>query len=87
MANTATYKFVGVSTLNGVINVRYANSKGRTAVLLRNEHTDVRFIELAQAEREEDCVCALLDADWVQDDFITLAAVTQEAERLGFVFN
>jgi hypothetical protein len=86
MANKALYKFVGVSTLDGVINVRYANSKGRTSVLLRNGHTDVTFVEMPLAEREEDCVDFLLKQDFVQDNFETLAAVTQEAERLGFVF-
>ena len=87
MANTALYKFVGVSTLNGVINVRYANSKGRTSVLLRNGHSNVTFVEMELADREEDCVDYLLKQNFVQDDAATYAAVTQEAERLGFVFN
>ena len=87
MANTALYKFVGVSTLNGVINVRYANSKGRAAVLLRNGHSNVTFVEMELADREEDCVDYLLKQNFVQDDAATYAAVTQEAERLGFVFN
>lgn len=86
MANTATYKFVGVSTLGGIINVRYANSKGRDKVLLRNGHTDVKFVELPLADREEDCVDFLLKQDFVQDDFEVLCAVVQEAQRLGFVF-
>ena len=83
--NTNTFTFVGVSKHNGVFAVRYANSKGRKGVLERNGHTDVRFIELEQAERQEDCVDALLNSDWVCDDLDVAEAVAAEGMRLGFV--
>lgn len=83
--NTNTFTFVGVSKLDGVYAVRYANSKGRAGVLLRNGHEDVRFIALEQAERQEDCVDALLRADWICDNLDVAEAVAKEAMRLGFV--
>ena len=83
--NTNTYTFVGISTLNGEVSVRYANSNSRTATLLRNGHTDVRFIALPVASREEDCIDALLNEDWVAEDFLYADAVAREALRLGFV--
>lgn len=83
--NTNTFTFVGVSKQNGVFAVRYANSKGRAKVLERNGHTDVRFMELEQAERQEDCVDALLRSDWVCDNLDVAEAVATEGQRLGFI--
>jgi len=85
MANTNTFKFVGVSKLNGKFAVRYANDKGRAKVLERNGHTNVRFIELAQPEREEDALDALLNTDWICDNIDAAQAAAEEGMRLGFV--
>ena len=85
MANTNTFKFVGVSKHNGKFAVRYANDKGRAKVLERNGHTNVRFIELAQAEREEDALDALLKEDFVCENLDCAEAVAAEGMRLGFV--
>jgi uncharacterized protein with ACT and thioredoxin-like domain len=83
--NMNTFKFVGVSKLDGVFAVRYANDKGRAKVLERNGHTGVRFMELEMAERLEDCVDALLRSDWVCDDLDVAQAVAEEGQRLGFI--
>ena len=83
--NTNTFTFVGVSKHNGEFAVRYANDKGRAKVLERNGHTEVRFIALEQAERIEDCVDALIRADWVCDDLDVAQAVAEEGMRVGFV--
>jgi len=48
-----TFKYVGVSTLNGVRKVRYATDLDRIKVLIRNGHTDVDFKELATAMTKE----------------------------------
>lgn len=85
MANANTFKFVGVSKLNGKFAVRYANDKGRAKVLERNGHTNVRFIELEVAEREEDALDALLKEDFVCEDLDCAEAVAAEGMRLGFV--
>jgi hypothetical protein len=43
-----TFTVVGVSTLNNVVKVRFANDLvTRIKVLLRNKHTDVRLVECA----------------------------------------
>ncbi len=44
-----TFKYVGISTLNGVRKLRYANDNMRIKVLERNGHKDVELIELPSA--------------------------------------
>lgn len=85
MANTNTFKFVGVSKHNGSFAVRYANDKGRAKVLERNGHTDVQFVEMEVAEREEDALDFLLKQDFVCEDLDCAEAVAAEGMRLGFV--
>ena len=87
MINKETFRFVGVSKLNGQFAVRYANSKGRAGVLARNGHTDIVFIDMEQPERIEECVDALLGQDWVFENYEVAVAVQEEAERVGFVVN
>lgn len=85
MSAVNKFKYVGISKLNGVYSVRYANNKGRKTVLARNGHTDIRFIELLQPEREEDAVDALMKEDWICDNLDVAQAVAIEGMRLGFV--
>jgi hypothetical protein len=81
-----TYRFVGVSTLNGVTAVRYANEKGRARVLERNGHTDVQLFDAEEALHQMDLVDLLLDkAEAGEFDTAAVAAVGAEARRLGFV--
>ena len=51
--STKTFKYVGVSTLNGSRKVRYATDLDRIKVLIRNGHTDVDFKELPSAMTKE----------------------------------
>lgn len=51
--STKTFKYVGVSTLNGSRKVRYATDLDRIKVLIRNGHTDVDFKELPTAMTKE----------------------------------
>ena len=44
-----TFKYVGISTLNGVRKLRYANDIMRIKVLERNGHKDVELVELPSA--------------------------------------
>ena len=85
MSKANTFTFVGVSKHNGEFAVRYANDKGRAKVLERNGHTNVRFIALAQAERDIDAVDALLREDFICEDLDIAQAVAAEGMRLGFV--
>ena len=81
-----TYRFVGVSTLNGVTAVRYANEKGRARVLERNGHKDVQLFDAEEALHQMDLVDLLLDkAEAGLFDTPAVEAVGAEARRLGFV--
>ena len=45
----STFKVVGVSTLNGVTKVRFANDfVSRVKMLIKAGHTDIELIELAE---------------------------------------
>ena len=81
-----TYRFVGVSTLNGVTAVRYANEKGRARVLERNGHKDVLLFDAEEALHQMDLVDLLLDkAEAGLFDSPAVEAIGAEARRLGFV--
>jgi hypothetical protein len=81
-----TYRFVGVSTLNGVTAVRYANEKGRARVLERNGHTDVVLFDAEEVLHQMDLVDLLLDrAEAGLFDSPAVEAIGAEARRLGFV--
>lgn len=84
--DTNVYRFVGVSKgPNGKFAVRYTNDKNRERVLVKNGHSEVMFLEMAQAERVEDCVDALMT--YVEENlaFELVDCVKAEAARVGFV--
>ena len=53
-----TFTIVGKSTLGQQTKIRVANGtiKARTAVLTRNGHTDIQFVELPEAMSKADAV-------------------------------
>jgi len=82
-----TYRFVGFSTLNGKTAVRYANSKGRVAVLRRNGHEGVFLRDAGETLAQTDLVDLLLDmvdAHQFVAEPEAVAAIEDEARRLGF---
>ena len=80
-----TYKFVGVSrNPEGELAVRYANSAGRAAVLRRNGHTDIVFLEAEQAERVEELMDMLMTYVEVNERLDLLDVVREAAGRVGF---
>ena len=82
-----SFKFVGVSNLNGKVKVRYTNDKNRAKVLTRNGHTDVEFLGLSFDGFQEDCVSILLDNGFHTSESYSEAvreAVKTEAKKLGF---
>lgn len=82
-----TFKFTGLSRMNGDFKVRYANDSSRVKVLAKNGHTDIFFIEMDEPEHKEDCVDALLDLLEHEGHGLCDAAVQailDEAESLGF---
>jgi hypothetical protein len=79
----AEFTVVGVSTLNGITKVRYANSLARAKVLTKNGHSDVVFFEMPFSGHKEDAVdCILSFLNTLQPNAQT--AVLQEAKALGF---
>ena len=60
MATTKTFSVAGVSTLNGVTKVRFANDfVNRFKILAKNEHQDINLIELG-GEFTKEQVCQIL---------------------------
>ena len=60
MATAKTFTVAGVSTLNGVTKVRFANDYvGRFKILAKNLHQDIELIELAQPMTKAE-VCKFL---------------------------
>ena len=49
-----SFTVAGVSTLNGVVKYRVANSLKRDAVLKKSGHTNIKLIELPNAMSKED---------------------------------
>lgn len=79
------FKVVGVSLHKGQWSVRYANSLGRSAVLVRNGHEAVKLYKLADALAKEDCVDFLLDKQFDIANKKAFEAVRAEAVKLGFI--
>lgn len=62
MATTKTFSVAGVSTLNGVTKVRFANDYvNRFKILAKNGHTDIELIELGSELTKAD-ICQVLIA-------------------------
>lgn len=60
------FKVVGVSTLNGVTKVRFANDfVSRVKMLIKSGHTDIELIELPQPLSKADAVTYLKTTDLV----------------------
>lgn len=83
MATEKTFSVAGVSFHNGEWKVRYANSVSRGKVLARNGHTEIVLVDLGQEMRKEDCVDALLNVQFDNDE--ARACVEEEARKFGFV--
>jgi hypothetical protein len=60
MANDKTFTVAGISNLKGVYKARFANDITRIKVLDKNEHTDIRLIELGSEMTKEDAASYLL---------------------------
>jgi hypothetical protein len=78
-----TFTFAGISNLNGVYKVRFANKADRVKVLMRNGHDDIRLFPLANAMTKYDAAMAIkdfaefadIDAQQAFDDFFTKATI------------
>ena len=60
MATAKTFEVAGVSTLNGVTKVRFANDYvGRFKILAKNNHQDIELIELGEKMTKAE-ICKML---------------------------
>jgi hypothetical protein len=58
------FKVIGVSTLNGVTKVRFANDMvSRVKILNKDGHKDINLVELPNALSKGDCVKYLKSSD------------------------
>ena len=58
------FKVTGISTLNGVTKVRFANDLvSRVKILNKDGHTDINLVELPSALSKADCVKYLKGSD------------------------
>jgi hypothetical protein len=64
-----TFEVAGVSTLNGKTKVRFANDYvGRFKILIKNNHEDIRLIELGEKLTKADICKVLLAHPDFQDE-------------------
>lgn len=62
-----TFTVAGVSDLNGVYKVRFANAIDRVKVLQRNGHDDIRLMELGAIMTKHDAIMAIKDLKDFED--------------------
>jgi hypothetical protein len=62
-----TFSVAGISNLNGVYKVRFANAIERIKVLDRNGHTDVRLTQLPSIMTKTDAINYLISLATMED--------------------
>lgn len=77
------YSHAGVSSLNGVMKVRFCNDALRTKVLQKNNHKDIDIIELKNPMTKEDAVAYLLSIDFDNGNKTVRAALEAAADKRG----
>jgi len=69
MATVKTFEVAGVSTLNGVTKVRFANDYvGRFKILAKNNHQDIELIELGEKMTKAEICKMLIDHPKFQNE-------------------
>jgi hypothetical protein len=77
----STFKFAGVSTLNGTIKARFANDQMRVKVLAKNGHKDIDIIELKHPMTKTEIVEYLLSINFDNGNKAVRAALEAEVEK------
>lgn len=78
-----SYSHAGVSTLNGVTKVRFANDALRVKVLAKNGHKDIDIVELKHPMTKEDAVAYLLQINFDNGNKVVRAALEAAADKRG----
>jgi hypothetical protein len=79
------FAYAGVSTLNGVTKVRFANDQMRIKVLAKNGHKNIDIVELKEPLTKEDAVAHLLKIDFDNGNKTVRAAIEAAADKRGVV--
>ena len=77
----STFKYAGVSTLNGKVKARFANDQMRVKVLAKNGHSDIDIIELEYPMTKEEAVAFLLKINFDNGNKVVRAAIEAEVEK------
>jgi hypothetical protein len=77
----STFKYAGVSTLNGKIKARFANDQMRVKVLAKNGHKDIDIIELKHPMTKDEAVAFLLKINFDNGNATVRAAIEAEVEK------
>ena len=77
----STFKYAGVSKLNGKIKARFANDQMRVKVLAKNGHSDIDIIELEYPMTKEDAVAFLLKINFDNGNKEVRAALEAAQEK------
>jgi len=77
----STFKYAGVSTLNGKTKARFANDQMRVKVLAKNGHKDIDIIELKHPMTKEEAVAFLLQINFDNGNKTVRAAIEAEVEK------
>ena len=77
----STFKYAGVSKLNGKVKARFANDQMRVKVLAKNGHSDIDIIELEHPMTKEAAVAFLLKINFDNGNAAVRAAIEAEVEK------
>ena len=80
------FKVIGISTLNGVTKVRFANDMvSRVKILNKDGHKDINLVELPNALSKGDCVKYLKSSDLYTKFASAIDAADAKYSSLGTV--
>jgi hypothetical protein len=78
---SGSYSHAGVSSLNGVTKVRFANDALRVKVLAKNGHKGIDIVELKNPMSKADAVAYLLSIDFDNGNKTVRAALEAAADK------
>lgn len=76
-----SFKFAGVSRLNGVLKVRFTDRDLYTKVLVKENHTDIDIVSLGSPMTKEQAIEHLINTDFAQGRNDVLDALTAAADK------
>ena len=81
MATTKTFAVTGVSTLDGVTKIRFANDATRIKILAKNGHTNVELIDLPREMSKAEIAQYLIETNFANGRPEVEAAVADLAKK------